>query len=120
MRTEPGTLGLLRALYFAAPDGDHTVGPVLHSSLSSATRQWDEEKVAAAITSHTRRSGTGPADARFEHWATLRENADGLQAARVVLVRFLAGEAPADAVHAHLGALLVAFPKRTGGIRPIA
>jgi len=108
------------ALCPPVPVDDHVAGFVLHSSLDPGTRQRIEDKVAAAITFHPRRSGTGPADSRFEHWATLRENVDGLDAAGVVLVRLLVGEALADAIEAHLGAVLVALPKRAGGIRPIA
>ena len=111
VRTEPGTLGLLRALYPAAPEGDHATGVLLRSAILPAVRDKIANKVAAAITSHPRRSGTGPADSRFEHWATLRDNPEGLDAAGTVLVRLLVGEAPRDAIEAHLGAVLVALPK---------
>ena len=73
-----------------------------------------------AILAHPRHSGTGPASARFEHWASLEYHPEGLEAAGCVLTRLLAGEAPAAAVAAHLSATVVALPKRAGGVRPVA
>ena len=57
---------------------------------------------------------------RFEHWKILRFHKEGLRSAGVVLARLLVGLAPEGAVRAHLGASLVALPKKDGGIRPIA
>ena len=49
VRTEPGTLGLLRALYPAAPEGDHATGVILRSALLPAVREKIANKVAAAL-----------------------------------------------------------------------
>ena len=121
LQQSPGTLEALRALYPPAPPGESAAGePALPVTLSPGDRARVEKGIAEAILKAPHRSGAGPSDSRFEHWATLRDNEVGLASASVVLTRLLVGEAPAEAVAAHLGAAVVALPKRAGGVRPIA
>ena len=51
---------------------------------------------------------------------SLRGHEEGLRAAGVVLTRLLLGEAPDDAVKAHLGGRLIAMRKPNGKLRPLA
>ena len=84
------------------------------------TREKIQVAVGWALAHGRRKSGTGPNDARYEHWFPLASTDRGLTAAGVVLTRLLLSEAPAEAVHANLSATVHARAKPDGGRRPIA
>ena len=112
----PSTHGRLQSLFPAAslPDlgAPVAVGEEFRQELLSAARQ--------GLTKHPKRSSPGPSGARFEHWATLAADEDATSLGAELLVDFLLGHCPADALRANLGARLVALNKKDGGIRPVA
>jgi len=105
----PAELNALIADFAAAPGG-----------VPAALRERIEQGVRECIPRAPRCSAPGPSDSRFEHWSTLAANSAGLNAAGVVLTRFVLGEAPPAAISANLSAVLYALPKPDGGVRPIA
>ena len=88
--------------------------------MDEAVRKRIEEAIPWVITHYPRKSGCGPAESRFEHWGSLSHNPAGLAVCATVLTRLLLGEAPVEAVAAHLCTVLAALPKTGGGVRPIA
>ena len=84
----------------SAADRARLAGSKRRPPLPGDVRQRVEDAVPWVITHFPKRSGCGPTDSRFEHWATLKHDDDGMALAAKVLVRLLLGEAPTDAVAA--------------------
>ena len=78
------------------------------------------EAATIAIQRHPKRSSPGPNGSRFEHWAVLAADPGALKPGAELVVDFLLGDVPAEALQANLGARLMALRKPTGGIRPVA
>jgi len=82
-----------------------------------------EELVKAAektIKRFPKRSSPGPNGSRFEHWGVLAQDAAALREGAKLVVAFLLGECPPEALEANLGARLVPLRKQNGGVRPVA
>ncbi|CAK0867371.1 unnamed protein product [Prorocentrum cordatum] len=73
---------------------------------SEAWEADDAEEAARHLNKFPRSSGPGLTGARFEHWATLRGNADGKEALVQVLAVILRGDAPPAASKAQNSAVL--------------
>ena len=73
-----------------------------------------------AISKFPRKSSPGPNGSRFEHWGVLAADGGALEAGAEVIVNFLLGECPPEALEANLGARLMALQKPSGGVRPVA
>jgi hypothetical protein len=98
---------------------DSLVGCAPHEP-SEGQRRELEQAIQNSISNHPRLSGPGPFGSRFEHWANLGLRPDGLEAAGVVLTRWLLGEPPAEVLSAHRSGRLLALQKKDGGVRPLA
>jgi len=101
--------------------GGHPMTPV--GGASGIDDELRGKLVAAAersIRHFPRRSSPGPNGSRFEHWGCLAHDASALRVGAAVVVCFLLGEVPDEALRANLGARLVALRKPNGGVRPIA
>ena len=53
-------------------------------SVDEAVRKRIEEAIPWVIAHHPRKSGSGPADSRFEHWATLNHSRTGVEVCATV------------------------------------
>ena len=87
---------------------------------SSATFERLAGGIAKYLSSAPNRAAPGPLGSRFEHWKVLKDSPAGLEAAARVLARLILGGAPVAVVDVHMGAVLYALPKPSGGVRPIA
>ena len=111
------TAGALRALFPRGAPAPMQGGP---GGLGPELREELVEAAATAIQRHPKRSSPGPNGSRFEHWGVLAADVAALRAGAELLVDFLLGECPPEALNANLGARLMALRKPAGGIRPVA
>ena len=121
----PETAGALRTLFpqalaeFAVAGDDMEFDP----SQSEGSGEWRSvvaKSIQECIRRFPRMSGAGPAGSRFEHWGTLKDREDGMEAAGDVLARLLLGEVSSGMMEAHLSSRLIALRKQNGGVRPVA
>ena len=73
------------------------------TQLDSETREQLNQAVRQAIIKSPKRSGPGPNGSRFEHWRTLASDDVALSAVAAVVVNFLLGEMPEEALRSNLG-----------------
>ncbi|CAK0794742.1 unnamed protein product, partial [Prorocentrum cordatum] len=78
------------------------------------------EEAAGHLNKFPQHSRPGLTGARFEHWATLRGNANGKEALAQLLAVTMRGEAPPAASRALLGGRRIPLQKPGGGVRPLA
>ena len=100
-----------------------TGAPLPLGQIGAVDEELRAQLTAAAVRSirrFPRRSSPGPNGSRFEHWGCLTHDALALQRVAEVLVCFLLGEFPEDALRANLAGRLVALRKPNGGVRPLA
>ncbi len=95
-----------------AAGGVGLVSPELREQLQGAA--------AKALRRFPRRSSPGPNGSRFEHWGVLTSDEAALREGIDLIVDFLLGECPAEALQANLGARLLGLRKPTGRLRPLA
>ena len=88
--------------------------------LSADARQALVAEARRCLRHYPPRSGPGPNGSRFEHWGTVCADSESWDAASEVIVMFLLGECPAEALAANLGSRLVALRKPNGSVRPLA
>jgi hypothetical protein len=91
------------------------IGPV-----SAELRLRLHAAAVQAIRRFPRRSSPGPNGSRFEHWGVLTADEEACDYAADMVVEFLLGECPAEALKANLGARLMGFRKPNGKLRPVA
>ena len=114
----PRVLPELQALF---PEGAQLAAAVGAGQVVSADTRTCLKEAAARCTLHSpRRSGPGPNGSRFEHWRVLKCDDRALEATAQVIVLFLLGELPHEAMVANLGARLFATRKKNGKLRPLA
>jgi len=112
--------GVLEALRGLFPEG------VVPSPLGRPAQVEDQvrallaEQARKALGRYKPRAGPGPNGSRFEHWGTVASDNVAWDAAAEVVVMFLLGECPQEALVANMGARLIALRKPNGKIRPVA
>jgi len=111
-----GVAGELAAMFppGAALQADG-VGPV-----DADFRERLRAAAVLAIKKFPRRSAPGPNGSRFEHWGLLTADEEAWGFAADMVVDFLLGECPHDALQANLGARLMGLRKPNGKLRPVA
>ena len=112
--------GVHEALQALFPSGTPAVAPAPPPPVDASARARLVAAVRHGIAHSPLRSGPGPSGARFEHWRTLVCDSVALEAVAQVVVLFLFGEVPVDALDAALGARLVPLRKPNGKLRPLA
>ena len=115
------TVAPLEALGALMPPGHSITGDGGDRQLEDpGNREQLVQAAAKAIRRYPRRSSPGPNGSRFEHWGVLTADHEALAAGAEVVVDFLVGSCPSEALEANLGARLLALGKPSGGIRPVA
>ena len=99
----------LQQLFPTGPAAQQTEEPAL---LDVEIRKQLHEAVRQAIIKSPKRSGPGPNGSRFEHWRTLASDDIALSAVSDVVVMFLLGELPKEALRANPRARHVAMTKK--------
>ena len=84
------------------------------------TRKLLVKAAIKAIRRYPRCPSPGPNGSRFEHWGVLTSDSQAMEAAAEVVVDFMLGMCPPEALEANLGARLLALGKPGGGVRPVA